>query len=1396
MLFSVCRSEPSVTASSQGSSEGNLATGPGEQRQAGEENSSPRPPAITNSASDTDIEASASTGVTQNTPYLCGYCSRAFPRLSFLKRHEQGHADQLPFRCCYCGRHFKHKRSRDRHLKLHTGDKKYKCGLCDAAFSRSDHLKIHLKTHDSQKPHQCGVCCRGYSTAAALTAHMQSHKVAALSPLRPESRTSPSHSRHSQSSLEALSVRDSRSFATLLRDSPGVSEALASRLMRDGVSNEHRLEALASELKKEATDPGDEGGQHSGEERDVPSRPASLSPPLRCPLCATAVRSSAHLQQHMCRYHAEVSSASGERPSPVNNRPASAGTSSGSGGGGLPSATSTPSPRPPGVLSPRSLGSRVLDVGAHSSSLLTNPSVMSALSCMAGGPLSLGASALAHHHLLAFMGANKLACCYCAQDGFSSVHALELHIHSMHGFGINGDLQELSGGSVARPLSCELCGARVPDVSALQRHVVTSHSFTDLLARTAEGVFCAQCLLPFSNPGALTEHIKLVHTNASPAAALLVANGKLGKRPQSPVDLPTDLSKKSKIETSSVMDSSSTTLLCNQCNAPFNDFESFRNHLKTHLDGYLSPTTVCPECKLVLPSDVGLENHLASHLLSVSTEYGCQACFKLFSKPDELQKHLMDIHAHLFYRCSLCKDVFDSKVAIQVHFAVKHSNECKVKKCTKCSVAFHSRSEFEQHVRTVHMHGEGSKSGAGYRCLLCHLTLASEAEFTTHLSTHQKQFQCTLCDEAFHVEFLLDKHMQAQHNSEINGNLARSQRYNASPSEEDLRCELCNINFPDESSIISHYQKIHGSKSGGLKVAAATVSLYCAYCNEACKSRAELEAHVKLHQSSGGRHKCNICDELCPSAATLAQHKLSHIKALSGSIVCSVCGSSLVNSQEVLAHQTEHCPGPLPQPCVVCKQTMLTNVELKAHSNFHGSFGHSMMNYEEMFKAHSNSKEMLNNNIDSLDIKKNSLKCPLCQIKLETLEEVENHSCSSKTSSLFSEPLNTLQNKISLEVPKTYQCIKCQESFPTEGEVEAHVALHLQTEGSNHECHICRATFKSPLRLQCHLIEHTFEGCSSYTCYLCSTVFTVASRLQQHMLSHGLNSKPYDCHHCHQRFFFKAELENHVLSHAEVAAGKCSECQAMVRQGPSSNMEESKREKPNDVRCKGSNANRNEPGERQFTSTLKDGSDQCNRVNASPESSQSEKQSKSKLCDKGRAQCNDVPLAAAHDAGDDSEVRCQTCGRCCRSTESRALHELTHEGARPYLCGDCGSAFTRKCDVKKHSLKVHQPYKEQNCKKNQRENEEETGTLRSKDELEQTQAEASTNVTSNISSPSEETSSWTCQCCSREFSKQDELAAHVHSSHGGEDTVIVRSSSRCSSCSDDISSESLRPSAT
>ncbi|XP_052123689.1 zinc finger protein 784-like [Frankliniella occidentalis] len=125
-----------------------LGTDPGSswRSETPEDATSPSPSscATPNSATDVaDSELAFTVGVTEGTPYACSFCDKAFPRLSYLKKHEQTHSDQMPFRCEFCSRLFKHKRSRDRHIKLHTGDKKYRCTQCEAAFSRSIKNAVH-----------------------------------------------------------------------------------------------------------------------------------------------------------------------------------------------------------------------------------------------------------------------------------------------------------------------------------------------------------------------------------------------------------------------------------------------------------------------------------------------------------------------------------------------------------------------------------------------------------------------------------------------------------------------------------------------------------------------------------------------------------------------------------------------------------------------------------------------------------------------------------------------------------------------------------------------------------------------------------------------------------------------------------------------------------------------------------------------------------------------------------------------------------------------------------------------------------------------------------------------------------------------------------------------------
>lgn len=202
------------------------------------------------------------------------------------------------------------------------------------------------------------------------------------------------------------------------------------------------------------------------------------------------------------------------------------------------------------------------------------------------------------------------------------------------------------------------------------------------------------------------------------------------------------------------------TFLCNQCNAALPNFEAFRNHLKTHLTMGEMGNYACHHCGLTLANQAEYERHCMTHYLIQNTEYSCTlSCNKNFSKSDDLQKHLFDVHAQNLWKCGLCSEFFDSKVAIQVHFAIGHMNEVKTFRCSACMDTFKTEQDIKHHIRSCH----APVSTNNLQCVFCRTVCASELEMHFHLAAHARQYRCPACPEAFHVEFLLDRHMQTHH---------------------------------------------------------------------------------------------------------------------------------------------------------------------------------------------------------------------------------------------------------------------------------------------------------------------------------------------------------------------------------------------------------------------------------------------------------------------------------------------------------------------------------------------------------------------------------------------------------------------------------------------------------
>lgn len=727
----------------------------------------------------------------------------------------------------------------------------------------------------------------------------------------------------------------------------------------------------------------------------------------------------------------------------------------------------------------------------------------------------------------------------------------------------------------------------------------------------------------------------------------------------------------------------------------------------------------CPHCPVEFSqSEAGLfPSHVANHLISSWREFSCSSCTgKTFPTADELQKHLLDVHAHHLYRCSLCQETFDSKASIQVHLAVQHSSESKLYRCTACPSAdvFQSETEFHAHVASVHT-----------------APILSVKQPKVQLPVPSVALlQCPLCPLSFPVEFLLERHIHLNHQDQL-----------SFPSTTQPKLDKVIVDQPDSSS-------------GPATV--LNLSLHCAYCGETCKSRSDLESHMKTaHHPPGsgssstaastlitptGRIKCNICDELFPSASVLAEHKLSHCK-VSGAAVCAQCRVPLPTEEAFFAHlQAPPHGGPNattpPLTCLVCRQTLNLPLEVGLHARFHTSGNVNARATAELYP------------------------CCFCHRQLESTQLIANGMAPGGQQTYICKDCLKHNQMTLLQPPRRYQCIKCQEIFASEVEIQAHVASHLLSEGSLHPCRLCARQFDTPLKLQTHLIEHTFAGCPAFTCYLCGCLFTAAANLQRHMLDqHGgaAGLRPYDCSLCHHKFFFRAELDNHLLSHVVQ-----QQQEAEVRQ---EQIEEERREEDDD-----------DDEDKQEIDVLSKEEELCNSLNGEEEGGEetmddeednisvtsSSHSSEITLSDAQKA-ANAIPEGiisadepnGKHSDMSDSADSCSSsssmnnkkdehqptgdsslggstsfrCDRCNQSfpclsnlqghirihTQSRRftcpesscgkefalrrnlhIHMRSHTGDRPYSCPICPKRFARKENRKAH-LKLHSGVKPFRC---------------------------------------------------------------------------------------------------
>ncbi len=932
-------------------------------------------------------------------PYPCQFCAKSFSRLSFLKCHEQSHRDKLPFSCTYCSRLFKHKRSRDRHIKLHTGDKKYHCGDCDSAFSRSDHLKIHMKTHAAVKPHKCPVCHRGFLSTNALHGHMQVH----------EQGKNGANTR----SLQEWRLKETRKCSRC----------------EEGFDMPEELQKHIAESHPECSSPvggslepglqciychepfADEGTLLSHIDQ-VHGRDGESN---ACTVCSEQFPTVEELYTHM-DIHQHPESSNSPSVLPVGYTSVSSTTPDSN----LSVDSSTMVEAASTVPKTRGRRKRATHNKMYGRSS-KQPKIE--YSCIYCNKQVFSSLALLQIHLKTkhVDKAEQAHTCQFCLENLPSLCNLNEHLKQIHNTkDPSSELANLSDDL----LQCNFCPEVLGDLNALQEHIRCSHGFPNPVGKESNAFFCPKCFMGFLTEASLEEHVRQTHCDSGsvqfdsplavtpkdpiveiyscsyctnspifnsviklnkhikenhkniPLALNYINNGRRSLRvlsPSSPVC----------VEQATLFKQNSTSLcssefICNQCGAKYTSLDLFQTHLKTHIDGVV-PQLTCSQCNKDFPNQESLLKHVTVHFTIMSTYYICESCDKQFTSVDNLQKHLLDMHTFMFFRCTLCQEVFDSKVSTQLHLAVKHSNDKKVYQCTSCNLDFRHEADLQMHVKHSHLENQG----CSHRCIFCGESFGTEVELQCHITTHSKKYNCHFCCKAFHAVYLLERHLREKHcvfegktqNCSTNGstsgsgdsvakdngevqtflnnsrgrNVAVESHNSRDGSEEDFdtsgimySCDICGASYTMESLLTNHQLRDHNIRPGESAIHKRRADMIkgnhkCNVCSRTFFSEGGLREHMQTHLGPVKHYMCPICGERFPSLLTLTEHKVTHSKSLdTGS--CRICKLPLQSEEDFMEHCQMH-----PDlhnsltgfRCVVCMQTVTSTLELKIHGTFH-----------------------------------------------------------------------------------------------------------------------------------------------------------------------------------------------------------------------------------------------------------------------------------------------------------------------------------------------------------------------------------------------------------------------------------------------------------------------------
>ena len=655
-----------------------------------------------------------------------------------------------------------------------------------------------------------------------------------------------------------------------------------------------------------------------------------------------------------------------------------------------------------------------------------------------------------NHEYLSLM--NSFPCLQCSKR-FIASYLLRRHASEVHEITISKTTNTVRE---TNDIQCDYCTKRFSESRSLLGHLNTSHKLESLMDK----VSCRQCSKTFIASYFLKRHVSLKHGTTS-SKTLETSH----KRKATPLNHPPFTSAPPKIirlseeKQNDKKATNENNFKCDICDLRCHTMEDLEQHVRS-IHPELSNTFQCSICEAKFWASSSLLHHntlshkndseasngsLTTQKVSeskivessankqngkeadIDNDLECDICFTSLETLMDLDLHVKSNHTELTsaYQCNFCNESFGASILLLHHVTEWHKNDLETPQQESESQTAKSSEKKQKE--------ESATDENNFKCYFCDKRGKTTEAIELHVrSSHiefSNAFQCYHCDAAYGSSDSLSNHIKQFHeiNSEASKSILTTQKASTSRTvksfEEkqnkesatnvnNFKCDLCDKRSETTEAIEVHVSSSHPELSNAFQ---------CYDCDAAYGSSSSLSHHIKqfheinledtkstltTQKASASRtvksfegkqnkesatnennFKCDLCDKRSETTEAIEVHVSSSHPELSNAFQCNYCDAAYGSTSSLEHHITQFHPIDSE-----ASKSILTAQKVSGSKTF------------KSMREKINDKESTSGN--------NTFKCDFCEMRLETLDDLELHIRSSHT-----------------DHADTFYCNKCSASF-------------------------------------------------------------------------------------------------------------------------------------------------------------------------------------------------------------------------------------------------------------------------------------------------------------------------------------------------------------------------------